>query len=125
MSNQVLYIHLPNTQEEKALYVDVDSYCEHDYLIAFADSQKLQRLRRKLVKSKEILDCYLEVALDCEQHWQQLRQRGLSGSGRQQSVDLGAFRSRIKTHRRGVKAILEHAEGIATMVPKQFPNLII
>lgn len=88
---------------------------EGDYLIAFTDSQKLQRIRRKLVKTKEILDCCLEVASGCETHWQNLQSRGMSDSG-QRTAAIGSFVSRIKMSKRGVEAIQENVEGIATLV---------
>ena len=95
--------------------MDVEFYTEGDYLIAFTDSQKLQRLRRKLVKTKEILDFSLEVAFNCEAHWRDLQSRGMSGSG-SQMADLGSFISRIKMHRLGVEAIQQNIDGIATLV---------
>ena len=93
----------------------MDEYSECDYLVAFADSQKLQRLRRRLVKCKEILDCCLDIALGCEKHWQDLRCRGMLDSGKD-NTDLETFIARTKTHKRGIEAIQEHAEGIATLV---------
>ena len=90
-------------------------YSECDYLVAFADSQKLQRLRRRLVKCKEILDCCLDVALVCEKHWQDLRCQGMLESGKD-NTDLETFITRTKTHKRSIEAIQEHAEGIATLV---------
>lgn len=113
---------LPQSQEEKASFVDVEFYSEGDYLIAFADSQKLQRLRRKLVKTKEILDCSLEVASDCKAHWRDLQSRGMSDSGIR-TADLGSFISRIKTHRLGVEAIQQNLDGIATLVRSQADSL--
>ncbi|KAF6236137.1 hypothetical protein HO173_005766 [Letharia columbiana] len=101
--------------EEKALFVDVDVYSECDYLVAFADSQKLQRLRRRLVKCKEVLDCCLEIALRCQTHWQDLCSRGMLES-REDNTELGSYISRIKTHKRGIEAIQEHTEGIATLL---------
>lgn len=98
--------------------MDVEFYSEGDYLIAFADSQKLQRLRRKLVKTKEILDCSLEVATGCEAHWRNLQSRGMSDSGIRMA-DLGSFISRIKMHRLGVEAIQQNIDGIATLVRTQ------
>ena len=106
---------LPQSQEEKASFVDVEFHSEGDYLIAFTDSQKLQRLRRKLVKTKETLDCSLEVASDCEAHWRDLQARGMSDSGIR-TAELGSFISRIKTHRLGVEAIQQNIDGIATLV---------
>ena len=93
----------------------MDVYSESDYLIAFADSQKLQRLRRKLVKCKEILDCCLEVAKGCKKHWQDVCSRDGQYLG-QDPTNVEAFISRIKVHKRSVEAIQEHAEGTSTLV---------
>lgn len=103
------------TLEEKALFVDVDGYSEYDYLIAFADSQRLQRLRRKLVKCKEILDCCLEVAQACKKHWQSLSSRD-EQSWEQDPTKVEWFISRIKIHKRGMEAIQERAEGTSTLL---------
>ncbi len=98
--------------------MDVDVYSECDYLIAFADSQKLQRLRRKLVKCKEILNCCLEVAQGCEKHWQDLSSRGMQSweTSEQDPTNVETFISRIKIHKRGIEAIQERAEGTSTLV---------
>lgn len=101
--------------EEKAFFVDVDVYSECDYLIAFADSQKLQRLRRKLVKCKEILDCCLEVAQGCKKHWQDVCSQDVQYLGHN-PTNVETFISRIRVHKRGVEAIQEHAEGTATLL---------
>ena len=107
------------------MFVEVDGYSECDYLVTFTDSQRLQRLRRNFVKCKEILDCCLEVARGYELHWQDLRSRGMLDS-EQDIADMEAFVSRIRTHKRGVEAIQEHAEGIATLVgPQLAPNSYI
>ena len=67
------------------------------------------------MKTKETLDCSLEVASDCEAHWRDLQARGLSDSGIR-TADLGSYISRIKTHRLGVEAIQQNIDGIATLV---------
>ena len=108
-------------QEEKAFFVDVDVYSESDYLIAFADCQKLQRLRRKMIKCKEVLDCCLEVASGCKQHWKDVHSQEDKYIG-EDATNAETFFSRIKVHRRGIQALLEHADGTATLVQSILPQ---
>ncbi len=109
------YQFLQRGQEEKALFVDVDLCTECDYSITFADSQKLQRLHRNLVKCKGILDCCLDVALRCNAHWQELYSQGMPDS-EQAPTNTGSFLPRMKAHKRGIEAMQEQAQGIATLV---------
>ena len=76
-------------RKERPIFVDIGSLNRHDYKIASAISQKLQRLRRKMLKRKEILDGRLEL-LDCDTRWQDLRSHRMLNF-KHHSTSHGAF----------------------------------
>lgn len=96
-------------------YIDVEVSDIPDYSITSADSQKLQRLRRKIVKTKEILDCCLQVAINCKDHWYRLREHGMSDPD-QTAPNLEWFIARIKMSKRNVETIQEHLDGVYILV---------
>ncbi len=67
------------------------------------------------MKSRQILDCCLEVASSCEQHWQDLQSRGMSDSGHSMA-DIASFVSRLRISKLGIETILENVDGVATLV---------
>lgn len=95
-------------QEDKAYFSKVGIIAEHDYDLVFKDYQNLQRLRKKLLKTKGLLGANSEV---CKQY--QNTELGRC------SFALGALDShalRLETQQRIMCQLLDSAEGVGKTV---------
>ena len=95
-------------QEEKAYFSKVGVPSQHDYPLVFKDYQNLQRLRKKLLKTRGFLEANLNVSnkydltafAECD-----------SSAGA-----LGWYSSQLDISQRGVCHLLKNAEAVGETV---------
>ncbi len=95
-------------QEEKAHFSKVGVECKHDFPLVFQDYQLLQRLRKKLLKTRGFLEANLNVSnkydltafAECD-----------SSAGA-----LGWYNSQLDVSQRGVCHLLRNAEAVGETV---------
>ncbi len=103
-------------KDEKACFSRVGKQFQHDYAVTFEDSQRVQNLREKLLRTIVVLDAHLEVANGCEMHCRTLASSMLGPMGLNLSSELDAHSAQLRTHRRNVANILERSRGILDLV---------
>ena len=107
-------------KDEKACFSRVGKQFQHDYAGTFEDSQRVQNLREKLLRTIVVLDTHLEVVNGCEIHCQSLVSTRLGPVGLNMSSEIDAHSAQLRTHRRNVANILERSRGTLDLVSQSF-----
>jgi hypothetical protein len=88
-----------------------------DYTIAFADTQELQCICKKMNKCRAILDTSLDIAASHEAFWRQ--QLTTASSPSKAEVDtslLETYKVQLRNHRRSVQTLLDSSVGTSKLV---------
>lgn len=97
----------------------------HDYAVVFADSQRTQNIRQRLLRTSAILDAGLDIAKGCAAH---CRDIGHDSTWNSHTVllELEAYSSQIVSHKNIVTSLLEHSRGTMDLVwGISYTNVII
>lgn len=103
-------------KDEKACYSRVGKHFQHDYAVTFEDSQRVQNLREKLLRTIVVLDAQLEVANGFEMHCRTLDSSKLGPMWLNLSSELDAHSAHLRAHRRNVANMLERSRGTLDLV---------
>ncbi len=106
-------------KDEKACFSRVGKKFQHDYVVTFEDSQRVQNLREKLLRTIVVLDAHLEVANGCEIHCRTLTSTSLGPMGLSILSEIDAHSAQLRTHRRNVVNILERSRGTLDLVSQR------
>jgi hypothetical protein len=88
-----------------------------DYAVAFADTQALLGLCKKMRRCRAILDTAIEIASGHEALWQELvLGTSIPLTGILDLSHLEMFKSSIRNHQRNVANLLDSASGISQIV---------
>ncbi|KAI1089439.1 hypothetical protein F5B19DRAFT_374294 [Rostrohypoxylon terebratum] len=106
--------------EDKALYASVDNEKPkpYDFSIDFDDSQKIQRLRLKLLKASAILESSLEVARGYEIHCQDISKRDMGGGNISLFIEVELYTAKLRAHRRSTNVLLERTKEVFNLILK-------
>jgi hypothetical protein len=96
----------------------------NDYPIAFADKQKLQLLRQKLLRTLSILDSCSAVAKRLESHCQRLASLGFETGSDKVIADLESYGFDIEYHHRSVANLIQISSGTDGLVCVSFPDAL-
>ncbi|KAL8661436.1 MAG: hypothetical protein Q9202_005618 [Teloschistes flavicans] len=104
--------------DKKACFSRVGRPHEHDYVVSFDDSQRVQNVRERLLRTLNVLDAQLEVTEGCMAYC-----RASSGGIHNFDeadllLELGAHSAQLRTHRRNVDAILDRSQGTVELLFK-------
>ncbi len=102
-------------QEERALICRVGFVYKDDYSVSFRDTQKLQRLRKKLLQCQSILAASRDVAARYKIHMQQWG----TNIGTCKEFYLGqldAYEVQMANHTRTIERFLQCSSGYLTTV---------
>ncbi|KAI9785127.1 MAG: hypothetical protein M1839_000765 [Geoglossum umbratile] len=103
--------------DDKACFSRIGERPSHDYSVTFADTQKLQLLRQKLLRTLSVLGSCLAIAKGCESHCHKLGAPDTAGND-QVLLGLEIYTSRIKLHQSNVTAILQYSTGTTSLLSK-------
>ncbi len=98
-------------QEDKALFSRLGRIHPADFSVTFSDLQTLQRLRKKLVKTRSILESTIEIMCGYKKHC--LRLRDVNGTT---FVQIDVTMTRLQTHKRSLLALLEQCDEVSKLV---------
>ncbi|KAI4092258.1 MAG: hypothetical protein L6R37_007607 [Teloschistes peruensis] len=104
--------------DKKACYSRVGRRHEHDYIVTFDDSQRVQNLRERLLRILNVLDAQLEVAEGCVVYCRGFNDRISNFDEAEALLELGAHTAQLRTHRRAVAAILDRSQGTLELLFK-------
>ncbi|KAL9579126.1 MAG: hypothetical protein Q9212_005288 [Teloschistes hypoglaucus] len=104
--------------DKKACYSRVGRPHEHDYVVTFDDSQRVQNLRERLLRILNVLDAQLEVAEGCVMYCRGFNDGIANFDEAESLVELGAHTAQLRTHRRAVAAILDRSQGTLELLFK-------
>jgi hypothetical protein len=107
-------------QDDKACFSRVGIKKAYDYSLTFADMQKLQLLRQKILRTLSVLDACLAVAKGCERLCQRLDALKVTTANEMIFAGLMAYEDEINRHRRGLTTLLDYSSGTATLVCPPF-----
>lgn len=112
------------TMEEKALFSRVGRTFEEDYNVAFDDSQELQRLRKKLLKARTVIDSSIDIGTAYKEHCLKLRSSYNLDIMDFMLVELDIITAHFRSHMRHVSTLLELSGGVAVLLSQilQFRN---
>jgi hypothetical protein len=103
-------------KDEKVCFSRVGRDFKFDYSVTFADCQRLQQIRKKLLKALLSLENNLAIAKGCETIYKRLSALHKSSPRAPASLELHLHILDLKSHIRTVNSILEHASWVAVMV---------
>ena len=113
-SYQVNFTKHKPRQDDKACFSKVGVNKPHDFSITFADTQKLQLLRQKLLRAKFVLESCLDVAKSCKSHCHSLDGFGFASS--KALISLNVYSAQIELALRTLGVLLQCSQGTATLV---------
>ena len=103
-------------EDEKACFTRVGRDFTHDYSETFADNQRIQKIRERLLRTTVILDANVEVAKGCELHYIALDDSNIGVPGQHLVSELQAYSAELRSHRWIVGALLERSQGTLSIV---------
>ncbi|KAL8773594.1 MAG: hypothetical protein Q9194_004301 [Teloschistes cf. exilis] len=103
---------------DKACFSKVGKPGSDHYATTFADSQRTQNIRQRLLRTLTFLDAGLEIAKGCVTHCRELEL--FEGNTSSQAVfsELEAYSSQMQSHRSMVSNLLEHSRGTMELLFK-------
>jgi hypothetical protein len=111
-----IHTNLTLLQDEKACFSKVSYDSDHDFSVSFQDSQNLQLLRQKLLRTSTVLDSCLEVVKGCEIHCRRLIASGMTAGGEQSLAELEVYKMQMQGHRLDLHRILQYSLGTSKLV---------
>jgi hypothetical protein len=81
------------------------------YAATFADSQRTQNIRQRLLRTLTLLDAGLEIANGCVAHCQEMESPELSGTAQAVLSELRVYSSQMRSHKNVVSSLVEHSRG--------------
>jgi len=102
---------LINSLDEKACFSQVGRKHKYDYSVTFADSQKLQLLRQKLLRTISILDSCLGVVKGCQTCCVESDSLNPTFSSTAIYAEFQTYAEQIRYHRANATSILEYLLG--------------
>ena len=103
-------------EDEKECFTRFGRDFRHDYSVTFADNQRVQKIRERLLRTIVILDANVEVANGCELHCIALDDRNIGVPGQHLVSELQAYSAELRSHRWIVGALLERSQGTLSLV---------
>ncbi|KIW23674.1 uncharacterized protein PV07_11854 [Cladophialophora immunda] len=104
--------------DDKACFSRVGIDNPNDYPVAFADKQKLQRLRKKLLRTLSVLDSNISVIRSLKSQYQ----RGHGGPATEEwdliLEELDSHLAHCDRHRRNFATLMEETHGIDDLLSK-------
>jgi hypothetical protein len=94
----------------------VGRHSKVDYNIAFADTQALQSLCKKMHKCRAILDTSLDIAAGHEAFWQGLTTALPFSKADMDASHLETYKAQLRNHRRSVQILLDSSVGVSKIV---------
>ncbi|KAI4256722.1 MAG: hypothetical protein LQ352_001963 [Teloschistes flavicans] len=107
---------------DKACFSRVGKPGSDYYATTFADSQRTQNIRQRLLRTLTFLDAGLEVAKGCVMHCRELELFEQNISSQAVFSELEAYSSQMLSHRNMVSTLLEHSRGTMDLVSDFFPT---
>lgn len=103
-------------QDEKACFSKVNHSLINDFSVTLLDSQNLQLLQKKLLRTSSVLDSCLDVLKGCETHCRKLVTLNVASSGEQYLVEIMVYKKQIQGHRRELHRITQQSFGTSKLV---------
>ncbi|KAL8705415.1 MAG: hypothetical protein Q9201_001487 [Fulgogasparrea decipioides] len=105
-------------QNDKACFSSVGKPMKDHYATNFADSQRTQNLRQRLLKAVTLLDADLEIARTCVTQCREIERLGLSDGPQAVLAELEVYSSQMMSHKDIVTSLLEHSRGTMELLFK-------
>lgn len=118
-----VYTNLAFFQDEKACFSIVGRNFSHDFSVSFQDSQDLQLLRQKLLRTSTVLDSCLEVVKGCEIHCRKLISLNITATGEQSLAEIDVYAKQMQGHRLELHRIIQYSLGTSKLV-RYSPQII-
>jgi hypothetical protein len=103
-------------QDEKVCFSDVENATTHDYVITFADVQRLQILRGKILRTSATLGSCLELADRLSAFCLQLEAQNLLPTASDITASVELYAADIQNHQRNICMVLQTLNSTADLV---------
>ena len=114
--NQPTFINAQVTQDERACFSKVNNLRRHDYEVSFANVQKLQLVRRRLLRSLSALESGLEIADGCIELYKDYGSLSADFEYGVFPATMKNHSSKLNGHRRRVLVLLRYMDGSTNLV---------
>ncbi|MCJ1453190.1 hypothetical protein MMC28_003536 [Mycoblastus sanguinarius] len=105
-----------NALDEKACFSRVGQEHKCDFEVTFADSQKLQLVRRRLLRASSVLDSSLEVLCGCILHCRELELQGIESA--KMCDQIASYTAQLEGHKRKIEVLLVQSSGTTHLLLK-------
>jgi hypothetical protein len=102
--------------DEKACFSNVDNAIANDYVITFADLQRLQIMKGKILRTSLALDSCLELADRLGAFCSQLEAQNLLPKTSNITASVEHYAADIRNHQRNIAMVLQTLNSTASLV---------
>jgi hypothetical protein len=93
----------------------------HDFSVAFKDTQKLQLIQQRLIRTQSVLDAYLVVTEHCQSLCRLLDTFDKIPRSGSLVASFKTHESQIRLYRGNIARMMEYSRGTMTLVCSPFP----
>ncbi|PMD19759.1 hypothetical protein NA56DRAFT_705470 [Hyaloscypha hepaticicola] len=104
--------------DEKACFSRINGRSSNDFPVSLQDSQNLQLLRQKLLRTSVVLVSCLEVVKGCRLHYRKLVTLKVIDEDEQLLTEIEVYIKQIQRHSIDINRILEYSLGTSQLLSK-------